>query len=369
MLARVHVVDRAQVLAHRVAVQGLLRDRPPDRVLDLGVQHAGTSVALALAARTDEPLQSGPVAWTHRGAPHRHRPDGDAGLPALAAASYPFGDADAAARAHWSRPQQAALGMGAREAIDRAADALAAVVAGPMTKGAASTAVTARLPCALLRDCRPCGAVHVNEQLMRLAALPAGVALDTTGPTLLLEPGGWSRPATPDADAAAGLVTAVLRVLGPATDRHVAGFVGTTPAAFAPALEAARADLAEVEVAGAGRAWVPADDAAALASPPDPDAVRLLPPSDPYLQARDRELLVPDEGLRRELYRAIGNPGAVLAGGEVVATWRPRTAGRRLTLEVTAPVSWAPGVRTALDDEAERVAAARGQVLAGVTER
>lgn len=376
MLVGVLVVDRSQVLAHRVAVQALLRDRPPERVLRLGVQSTGPSVALALAARTDAGHADLVSAWTHRGAPHRQRAD-DLAVPA--AASLPFDDADAAARMHWSRPQQAALGMGAREAIDRAADALAAVVTAPMTKGAVSAAITRLLPAPLLRDCVPCGCVHVHEQLMRLAALPAGVGLDASGPTLLLAPGGWARPAAPDVDAAAALVEAYLRVLGPATDRQVADFLGTTPTAFTPALAAAGEGLEEVEVTGFGRARLPAGDVAALANPPEPDAVRLLPPFDPFVQARDRELVIDDPSLRKEVHRVIGNPGIVLADGEVVATWRATTraakrsrvsdepSGRRLTLLVSPAVPLPPPVRSRIDDEAERVAAARGLTLAGVT--
>ena len=84
---------------------------------------------------------------------------------------------------------------------------------------------------------------------------------------------------------------------------------------------------------------------------------------DPYLQARDRELLVPDQALRSELYRALGNPGVVLADGEVVATWRPKAAGAWLTLLVSAAAPLTPDVRARIDDEAERVAAARGARL------
>ncbi|MHC1558693.1 winged helix DNA-binding domain-containing protein [Actinomycetospora sp. C-140] len=365
----VETLTREQVMAHRIAAQGLHRDRPLDALFALGLQDSGPTARLALAARTDgevDPVARGLVdGWTHRGAPHHHPP---AERNAVAAAARPFDDADAAARLNWSGPEQRRVGIPARESIDRAADALAEVVTEPMTKGTASGAVTKLLPDVLLRDCRGCATVHVNEQLFRLSAFPVGVGLDPTGKTLLLTPppAGWERPVDGDPARAARLVLDYLRLHGPAGPREVADFVGTTPTIFAPAWDAALPELAEVEVAGR-RAWLPADDLDAALGAPDPDVVRLLPPLDPILQARDREIHAPDESLRKDLYKIIGNPGALLADGEIVGTWRPKASGKKVTLEI-APVAPLPSdVRTRLDDEAERVAAARGLTLAGLT--
>ena len=360
-------VTREQVVAHRIAAQGLHRDGRTDALLDLGLQHHAASVPLALAARTapgEGPDPTGlPAAWTHRGAPYRHRPGA---LAALAAASRPLSDADAAARLAWSGPEQRRVGIPAVEAIERTADALVAVVTEPMTKGAVSTEVTRRLPAALLRECRACACTHVNEQLMRLAGLPAGVGLDVDAPALLLvpPPADRVRPAGPDPAAAAELVLAVLRVLGPATGADVAAAVGTTRTAFAGAWDAARPALTEVTVDGA-TAWLPTGDVDALAAPPEPRPVRLLPPFDPLLAGRDRAVLVPEEEHRQALYRALGNPGAVLADGRIVGTWRPR-AGRTLALEVTTFAPLPGDVRAEVDAEAERVAAARGLTLGSV---
>jgi hypothetical protein len=99
-----------------------------------------------------------------------------------------------------------------------------------------------------------------------------------------------------------------------------------------------------------------------------PPTARLLGPYDPYLQLRDRELLVADEARRKDLWPVLGRPGAVVAGGEVVGTWRPRTSGRKLTVRI----EWWGRPRAAdrglVEDQAERLAAHRGAVLAGVTE-
>ena len=59
----------------------------------------------------------------------------------------------------------------------------------------------------------------------------------------------------------------------------------------------------------------------------------------------------------------LGRPGAVLAGAEVAGTWRARKAGRRLTVTVAR---WAPVARTAVEEQAERLAQFRGLTLAAV---
>ena len=64
-----------------------------------------------------------------------------------------------------------------------------------------------------------------------------------------------------------------------------------------------------------------------------PRGVRLLPPYDAYLDQRDRETLVPDTAQQKRLWRAIGNPGVVLADGEVAGGWRPQKKGKRLTAD------------------------------------
>jgi hypothetical protein len=150
-------------------------------------------------------------------------------------------------------------------------------------------------------------------------------------------------------------VTAYLRLLGPATPSEVAKFLGTTQAE----IRAWPEGLTEVAVDGQ-RAWLP-DRVEALRSASAPPMVRLLPPSDPYLQARDRDLLVPDRGRQKAVWRALAKPGALLVDGEIAGVWRARLAGRA-TLEVTVTEFDPPAARRrdAVHDEAGRVAAARG---------
>jgi hypothetical protein len=90
--------------------------------------------------------------------------------------------------------------------------------------------------------------------------------------------------------------------------------------------------------------------------------VRLLPPYDPYLQARDRGLLLADKAQQKSLWRGLlGAPGAVFVDGEITGVWRAKMAGkRRLVVTVDAFRSSAKRGRKALEREAEIVAGARG---------
>ncbi|MGH3433780.1 MAG: DNA glycosylase AlkZ-like family protein [Thermocrispum sp.] len=367
-------VDRVQVQAFRIAAHELHRPHavPADlAVLRLGVQDAGQVAArLATATRLDgdperfagatftETLRAAGVtlAWTHRGAPHLHHADD---LPTLATAMVPLDDADAQARLSWQRKDVAEAGMPVTEALTTAASKLRGVVDATMTKGTASEAVSKILPPGLVRWCRGCEATHIHEQLMRLVTLRAGVRLEPdVSPATLTPIDGWPGVTTEPAEAACTrVVEEYLRVHGPATVAEAAAFVSTTRTV---AKRMWPDGLAEVRVDGTA-AFLPEDLLPALESPPEPGFVRLLPPSDPLLQARDRLTLVPDKANHKEVWRIIGNPGAVLADGEVVATCRARARGRkRLDISVSPLFGQPQPSQSDLETEAARVAAARG---------
>ena len=369
-------VPRSQVLAYRVAAQQL--DRPGDvevtdlAVLDLGLQDspAGTAVQ-SIAARTpDGTAGAGPddladgrrwvTAWAVRGAPHLLR-TGD--VRAMALATWPADATDAAARLAGYGTGLRKRGDDALDALRTAAEGMARVVDGEMTKGEASTAVTKALPDVCNEPCRGCGVVHISDQLMRLAGLPGGVALVPGASPATLRPlAGWA--GVPDRQEGAGaLVDAYLRLHGPATPKEVAGHLQTTQGA----VKAAWPDgLAEVSIDGA-RAWLPEDRLDALLDAPPPDLVRLLPRSDPWLMARDRERLVPDTADRKAMWPVIGFPGAVLVDGEVAGTWRTKASGRRLAFTVAAFAPIPKRRRPAIEEEADRVARLRGAQEASVT--
>jgi hypothetical protein len=353
-------LTRADVLAFRVRAQQLDRTAgtlADTAVLDLGVQDTGADAgrwALAVRGVADADPADLALVWTIRGAPHYYR---RADLPGVAAATAPFSDADAAKRVFDAAAPLRAAGIPVMTALDTVAAAMREVVTAPRVKGEMSRQLTAVVDPPYLRYCRPCAATHVYEQPFRLAALRAGLELepDTSPPVLRPIPG--FRPAA-SVPAHLDVVRGYLRLHGPATPHQVAGYLD---APLADVRVHWPEDAVEVRVDGEWR-WALADDVDRLTAGPA-RTTRLLGPFDPYLQTRDRSLLLPDRARAKDVWRTLGRPGGVLVDGEVVGTWRPRKAGRRLTVQVEL---WSAVPRAALEEQAARLAAVRGSRLAGV---
>jgi hypothetical protein len=210
------------------------------------------------------------------------------------------------------------------------------------------------------RYCRPCDAIHLYEQPFRLAALRAGLELEAgTSPPVLRPVPGFT-PAT-DVPDRLDVVRAYLRLLGPATPQHVAGYLD------APVKDVKAhwpTDAVEISVDGEPR-WLLADDLDRLGDAP-PGVTCLLAPFDLYLQARDRSLVIPDPARAKDLWRMLGRPGGVLVDGEVVGTWRAKKSGSAVTVTIEPWAPVAPAERTAIGEQAERLSAFRGLALAGV---
>ena len=355
-------VGREAVLAYRIAAQGLRRDATSPQalaILGLGVQNTPPgSARLACAAR----LPSVPVdfaglriAWTYRLSPHLHH---DADLPGVAAALWPATEADAVSRLNWPSARLAGTGMSATEVIEQATDAVLDVLTEPMTKGAASAAVTERVDESLTMWCKACQSTHIYDSLFRLAAGLAGAWLDTE-----------ARPDPAHADA--GLVASGAR----SGEAHRPG-PGLT-CVFSARLACRRrrfpqrrqgrswpknwpGDLVEVEVDGAN-GLLPAGGrrraahAAGTAARPVAAARRPVPASP------RPELIVPDAKAQKVLWRVLGNPGAVLVDGEIVGAWRAKAA-RQAALEFQfEPFDELPSdLAPLLDEEARLIATARG---------
>jgi hypothetical protein len=131
------------------------------------------------------------------------------------------------------------------------------------------------------------------------------------------------------------------------------------------------ADAVEVEVKGdrsvrSDPRFVLETDVDELKPERRPPTLRLLGTYDPFVQLRDRELLVDTPAGRKKLWPVIGRPGAIVVDGEVVGTWRPKTAGGSLTIRTERWSRFTKAMPKALEEQAERLAAFRGVTLAGV---
>jgi hypothetical protein len=60
------------------------------------------------------------------------------------------------------------------------------------------------------------------------------------------------------------------------------------------------------------------------------------------------------------VWKSVGEPGTVLADGQLVASYRPRKSGKKLSLTVSSFEGLSSRQRSAIEGEAEAVAALRG---------
>lgn len=82
--------------------------------------------------------------------------------------------------------------------------------------------------------------------------------------------------------------------------------------------------------------YVLSRDMPLMSDPPRPErTVHLLAGHDPYLDLRDRQVILEDGAKRRQVWQTVSNPGAVLCEGEVAGIWRPRKKGAALEVELT----------------------------------
>jgi hypothetical protein len=69
---------------------------------------------------------------------------------------------------------------------------------------------------------------------------------------------------------------------------------------------------------------------------------------------------VPDPGLRKRIWTALGGPGTVLVAGEVAGLWRATKKGKTLVVAVEPLAKLTAAAKSELATEAERIAVFRG---------
>ena len=358
-------VTRSHVLDFRVRAQQLDRESgtlADTSVLQIGVQDTGPDGAMwALSVRGVDvsalTARELVMAWTVRGAPHVYRRKD---LASVAAALEPFSDADAGKRIFDAAKPLKAAGIGNLEALNAVAAAMHSVVTIPMSKGEVSTQLSALMSPPYLRWCRACNATHLYEMPFRLAALRAGLELAAnTSPPVLRPVPGFKRAAS--ASPHHDVIRAYLRLLGPATPRHVADYLD------APVKDVAAhwpKDAVQVSLDGVPR-WLLARDVDELAAE-RVSTTRLLGPYDLFLQAKDRSLLVDDPARVKALWQVLGRPGAVFRDGEIAGMWRPRKSGKNLKVRVELWAKASPALRKSVTEQAQRLADFRHVALSGV---
>jgi hypothetical protein len=377
------------VVAFRLHAHHLDARRPVDDLLDVvgacGIQNSPPgSALLALHARVEgvtrdlvdhlvgedrSLLQS----WSVRGAPF-YFPTTDA--PVFTTGVLP---ATEKARLHLiSGVEQAldTLGLGLDETVDLIADEIATVLSGrQLAINELGKELAERIAPGLTPKRRekwladgpygthqPLGeaVVHFCVRILTLRGIVClAPRTGNAAPFVLLDEWlGRRLPQVEPGAARADLLRRYLHCYGPSSRKDFAAWLGVRPGDVEPWWSTLADELSPVDVDGRS-AWILAGDLDALRSPPQAAGVRLLPPHDPYLQMRDRASIVGTKH-HAQLWKTVGGPGAVLADGRIVGTWRPRKSGRTLTLTLETFEPLDVAVREEVRTEAEQVAVLRG---------
>jgi hypothetical protein len=183
--------------------------------------------------------------------------------------------------------------------------------------------------------------LHAHLRDRRMTDRELGIALRignelryaTTTGTLAIRWGGARAPEVwavevPDldpADARRELARRYLHAYGPANAEGFARWAGISRRSAAATFASLEGLLLPVR-SPLGEEWLLAEDESELRAPETaPAPARLLPSGDAYflfLQATERELLVPREDQRERLWTSRVWPGALLVEGEIRGTWR-----------------------------------------------
>jgi hypothetical protein len=243
-------------------------------------------------------------------------------------------------------------GHTALEALELAKAVARDVLAGrPVDIGELSGSLTRALP-QLSPMCRGrCEVAHIDQGLFDLVGECGVWRCERADGRLIYV----AMPEPVDhAGARAELLRRYLRCYGPSTVVDFADWCGIGVSDARVRFEAA--ELAEVD-----RGWfLWPEDVGTFEAPPPPTGVRVVAPRDPFLLDRDRACLVPDRATQRRIWKSTPTDGVVLADGEIVATWRPKKEGTRLTLNVEQVAALSPANSADLDGEVAAIATLRG---------
>jgi hypothetical protein len=377
--------DLDRILAFRLNNHHLARRLPAGSLLQAagpgGIQNTPPGTAtLALNARitglsTNEMEQALTVqktlmqAWSLRGAPYIF-PARDA--PVFTLSLSPATEEEIRAFIPGVTPALEKIGVSAREVIDLAGQALLELLDG-------RTLTKDELGVALARWCLP----HLSATQRSAWGFPSWYARGQTlgesvarfalpvlslqglcchaarreGKAYLVRTDQWIGPPPGEVDldlARAELVSRYLRCYGPSTLLHFAEWAGISPTQASQSWKQVEPEL--VEINGSKPGWLLQRDYESWLDPPISAGIRFLPPHDPFLTLRDRESLIPDKSVQREIWKHAGNPGVLLVDGRVSGIWRKRQAGNRLYLTITQFTSLSQPVHSQIEGESAALA-------------
>lgn len=169
----------------------------------------------------------------------------------------------------------------------------------------------------------------------------------------------------PSAQGEAELARRFLHAYGPATPRAFAEWLGSTPAQAKRLWQQIEEELEPVTAAGK-KAFILQSDRESFRCADTEEALLLLGPHDPYLDIRDRAILLEDTAAQRQVWRTVGNPGVILKGGKIIGIWKTRIQREKLSVTTTLWQPLSTPEQRELERQMEGYASFRGLALQGI---
>lgn len=202
----------------------------------------------------------------------------------------------------------------------------------------------------LLRPCAMLGLVVFGE---RIKGKPTFTSYKNwTGSTL-----------KENVEASKELMRKYLHCYGPATVDSFMKWLGCTTLQGHRLWKLMSEEIEAVSVEGK-KAYILKTDKEAIMSAQLPERQYLmLSGHDPYLDQRDREILLPDKAQHPQIWQMVSNPGAVIDKGEIIGVWKSQKKKTGLEIEIKL---WKKASKPQLIELVNQYAAFRKQSLLAV---
>lgn len=131
------------------------------------------------------------------------------------------------------------------------------------------------------------------------------------------------------------LVRKYLHCFAPATVSGFADWLGCSPSQARRIWQTVSGEIEPVNLSGK-ECYILSRDKEMMISPPESERnVHLLGGHDPYLGLQDRNIILDNKTLQKQIWQTVSNPGAVLLHGEIIGMWKAKKKNKVLEINVT----------------------------------
>lgn len=166
---------------------------------------------------------------------------------------------------------------------------------------------------------------------------------------------------TPDAEKT--LVRKFLHCYGPSTKEGLMAWLGCSPRQAKRLWHTISDEMEPVTAGKKAASILSADRDSLLRSEKSGDRLILLGPHDPYLDIKDRQVLLEDKGLQKLVWKTVGNPGVVLKGGRAAGIWKAKTQKDKVEISIRLFEAFRAAEKKAIERLAGEYADFRGLEL------